>query len=131
MRLATELMELYLIRHGVAAERGDAYPDDTQRPLTHDGVAKVRQAGAGLTAVEIRFDLILTSPLMRARQTAQAFADALPEATPVEVVRSLSPGAAFAAVREDLARHPGATRIALVGHEPDMGRAVTRCRPRS
>ena len=119
-------MELYLIRHGVAAERGDAYPDDTQRPLTREGVAKVRKEGAGFTAFGIRFDLILTSPLVRARQTAEAFADALPEAMPVKVVSSLSPGAAFAAVREDLARHSGATRIALVGHEPDMGRLAAR-----
>lgn len=119
-------MDLYLIRHGLAAERGDAYPDDAKRPLTHEGVAKLRKEGAGLSALGVGFDLMLTSPLVRARQTAEALAKALPEPPAIEAVDSLAPGATFAAVREELARHSTVARLALVGHDPDLGRLAAR-----
>ena len=60
-----EQYELYLIRHGVAAERGESYPDDTKRPLTTKGIQRLRQAGKALVALDVTFDVILTSPLVR------------------------------------------------------------------
>ena len=59
-------MELYLIRHGLAAEPGETYPDDGKRPLTHDGIEKLGREAAALAALDITFDCILTSPLVRA-----------------------------------------------------------------
>ena len=58
-------LELYLVRHAVAAERGSEWPDDTARPLTPDGASKFRKAVAGLTAFGVEIDIIFTSPLVR------------------------------------------------------------------
>ena len=63
--MQTQQFELYLIRHGVAAERGENYPDDTKRPLTNEGVQKLRKEAKALVALDITFDVILTSPLVR------------------------------------------------------------------
>ncbi|HTL02756.1 MAG TPA: histidine phosphatase family protein, partial [Vicinamibacterales bacterium] len=71
-----EQFELYLIRHGLAAERGDQFPDDTKRPLTSRGIQRMKRAGKALVALDVAFDVILTSPLVRTRQTAEAVASA-------------------------------------------------------
>jgi phosphohistidine phosphatase len=68
------VLELYLIRHGVAAERGPDYPDDSKRPLTSKGVAALRREAKALNSLGVTFDLIITSPLTRTRQTADVFA---------------------------------------------------------
>jgi phosphohistidine phosphatase SixA len=60
--------ELYLIRHGVAAERGDAWPDDGKRPLTDAGATRMRKSMSGLTKAGIGFDVVLTSPLVPGRR---------------------------------------------------------------
>ncbi len=84
--------ELYLIRHGVAAERGENYPDDTKRPLTNEGVQKLRKEAKALVALDIIFDVILTSPLVRTRQTAEVIAAAFRNAPPIVNMASLAPG---------------------------------------
>jgi len=118
--------ELYLIRHGVAEERGDAWPDDTKRPLTDDGISRMRKATRGLAQLGVSFDLILTSPLVRARQTADILAAGL-EPTPVVMsVDALAPGGAYAALVTELAKHARRTRLALVGHEPGVGELAAR-----
>ena len=60
--------ELYLIRHGVAEERGSEWPDDAKRPLTDEGAMRLRKSARSLRQLEVIFDVILTSPLVRARQ---------------------------------------------------------------
>jgi phosphohistidine phosphatase len=72
------VLELYLIRHGIAAERGDDYPDDSKRPLTNDGISSLRKEVAALEIVDVAFDHIITSPLVRTKQTAEIFAQHLP-----------------------------------------------------
>ena len=64
------MLELYLIRHGVAEERGSDWPDDSQRPLTPDGIARLRKSARTLNALDIGFDQIVTSPLVRTRPTS-------------------------------------------------------------
>ena len=75
--MIAEQFELYLIRHGLAAERGENFPDDTKRPLTSRGIQRLQRAGKALAALDVDFDVILTSPLVRARQTAEAIAGTL------------------------------------------------------
>ena len=65
-----EQFELYLIRHGLAAERGDQFPDDSKRPLTSRGIQRLKRSGRALVALEVTFDVVLTSPLVRTHQTA-------------------------------------------------------------
>ena len=66
MTVARDL-ELYLVRHAPAAQRGPDWPDDGMRPLTPDGAEKFRKAVAGMAAFGVEIDLILTSPLVRCR----------------------------------------------------------------
>ena len=118
--------ELYLIRHGVAAERGDAWPEDAKRPLTDRGVRRLRKAAAALSALGVSFDVLLSSPLVRARQTAEILAEGLEPHPPVELSEALSPGASYSAVLDELGRHARRRRIALVGHEPGIGALAAR-----
>ena len=118
--------ELYLIRHGIAEERGDAWPDDTKRPLTERGIARLKKEARGLVRLGVAFDVVLTSSLMRARQTAEAVAGAFDPRPPIVPVESLAPGATYQAVLADLGKQSRRSRIALVGHEPGMGELAAR-----
>ena len=115
------LLELYLIRHGVAAERGKDWPDDSNRPLTPEGVARLRQVARGLNAIDVSFDQIVTSPLVRARQTADVFSEDLTSKPPVVTSDALAPAGTPAAVIQEITKHIRKARVALVGHEPNLG----------
>jgi phosphohistidine phosphatase len=117
--MADEEIQLYLVRHGIAAERGDAWPDDAKRPLTSRGIARMRREAAALARIDVAFDVVLTSPLARAKQTADVLAEHMPSKPGVVVVKSLAPGGRYHDLVEDLSRQHK-RRIALVGHEPDM-----------
>ena len=114
-------LELYLIRHGVAAERGEEYPDDSKRPLTTDGIARLRKEAKALDELGVQFDQILTSPLVRARQTADVFAETMKSKPPIAIIDALTPAGSPAAVMQDLGKYMRKASIALVGHEPNMG----------
>jgi phosphohistidine phosphatase len=118
--------ELYLIRHGVAEERGDAWPDDTKRPLSDDGVARMRKSARGLARLDVSIDVILTSPLVRARQTSDIVASAFDPRPSIVTIESLAPEGTFAALVGDLEKQARKTRIAIVGHEPGIGEIAAR-----
>ena len=119
-------LELYLIRHGVAAERGSDYPDDSKRPLTSEGIAKLRREAKALVALGVDFDQIISSPLVRTKQTADVFAQSLPSNPPVATSDSLAPAGTPTAVFQELSKHMRKGRIALVGHEPNIGELAAR-----
>ncbi len=114
-------ISLYLVRHGIAAERGPKWPDDAKRPLTHKGMARMRLIVRGLRALDPEIDLVLSSPLVRAMQTADILVEGLGSAPNFESTPVLAPGEPPAAVAAALATRLKARRIALVGHEPDLG----------
>ena len=118
--------ELYFVRHGLAEERGDAWPDDNKRPLTDDGMARMRKAVKGLSRIGVAVDVVLTSPLVRARQTADILAGGLDPRPSIVTIDSLAPAGSYAAVIHDLEKHARKCRIALVGHEPMMGELAAR-----
>jgi phosphohistidine phosphatase len=118
--------ELYLIRHGIAEEQGEAWPDDAKRPLTEEGISRVRKSARGLARLGVVFDAILTSPLVRTRQTADALASAFSVRPHIVAADSLAPGGTYQAVLADLEKHPRRSRIALVGHEPGIGELASR-----
>jgi phosphohistidine phosphatase len=107
-------VRIYLVRHAQAAS---GQPDEL-RPLTPDGRAAARELGNRLAADGLRPDAVLSSPLLRARETAAELARAL-GAEP-ETDERLSPGADAAALRAVVAGR-GET-IVVVGHQPDCGR---------
>jgi phosphohistidine phosphatase len=118
--------ELYLVRHGFAEERGDAWPDDTKRPLTDEGISRMRKGARGLARLGLSVEVVLTSPLVRARQTAEILAAALDPRPSLVNVDSLAPDGTHAALVVDLEKHARKTRIALVGHEPMIGKLTAQ-----
>ena len=119
-------LELFLVRHAIAADRGSDWPDDTVRPLTPDGAAKFRKSVAGLSAFGVEIDIVFTSPLVRCRQTADILADGLPGKPRVHPIDALAPGGGQTAVIAEVSRIAKRPRIALVGHEPDMGHLAAK-----
>lgn len=113
--------ELYVVRHAIAAERGADWPDDDKRPLTEKGIARFRDSLAGLTWLDVVLDEIFTSPLVRAKQTADLLAAEISGRPPVKLLAALAPGHAPEEVMTQLARVAKRRRIALVGHEPGLG----------
>ena len=113
-------IELYLVRHAVAEERGPRWPDDAKRPLTKEGITKFRQVVRGFAALDPEIQLVLTSPFVRAAQTAELLVAGLEPRPKIQTLDALAPGGASRAVAAALA---GARqrRIACVGHEPDLG----------
>lgn len=118
--------ELYLIRHGVAEARGDAWPDDTKRPLSDAGISRMRKATRGLDELGVACDVVLTSPLVRARQTAEIVSAGLDGHPPIVVVEALAPGGSYTALMADIGEHAKRRHIALVGHEPGIGELAAR-----
>ena len=118
--------ELYFIRHGLAEDRGDAWPDDAKRPLTDEGMSRMRKAARGLARLGVSVEIVLTSPLVRARQTAEIVAAGLDPRPSLVNTDSLAPDGSYAAVVADLEKHARKSRIALVGHEPMMGELAAR-----
>ncbi len=118
---------LYLIRHGVAAERGEEYPDDSKRPLTAQGISRLRKEAQALDALGVTFDQIITSPLVRTRQTADVFAESLKAQAGGRDVRRAGArrhaGGGDAGTRQARARR-AASRSS--GHEPNLGELAAR-----
>ncbi len=109
-------MRLYLVRHAEAA----AGEPDELRPLTAKGRQQARELGARLAAEGAAGATVLTSPLLRARETGEEVARAL-GTDPVPDER-LAPGATAADIREAVADHGDV--VVAIGHQPDCGRAA-------
>ena len=118
--------QLFLIRHGVAEERGDAWPEDAKRPLSEDGIERFQKSARGLARLDVWIDVVLMSPLVRARQTADIVASAFDPRPSIITIESLAPGGSYASLVADLEKHGRKARIALVGHEPGIGELGAR-----
>lgn len=120
-------MDLYLLRHAIAVERGTpGFEADHLRPLIADGRVKMERIAAGMAALELRFDAILTSPYVRAEQTAEIAAAALGQRKKLRHEPALqadrSPQEFVARLAGKLAEHQ---RILAVGHEPFLSSLAT------
>jgi phosphohistidine phosphatase len=119
-------LEVYLIRHGVAEARGEEYPDDSKRPLTSEGMARLRREAKGLDALDVVFAQIVTSPLVRTRQTADVLSESMKAKAPIVNSDALAPAGTPGAVIQELAKYAKKGSVALVGHEPNMGELAAR-----
>lgn len=115
------MAELLLLRHGIAEERSPDRPDFA-RALTRRGVERTRAVLARLVALDLVCDQLLTSPLRRAHQTAE-LAVAAGLAPGLRVAEALAPGGDALPLLQQAA---GVGRLALVGHEPDLGDLAAR-----
>jgi phosphohistidine phosphatase len=119
-------VQLLLIRHAPAEERevhARSGQDDRERPLTERGRARMQRAARALPGLVPALDVIATSPLRRARETAEIVARAYGGPEPA-LVSALAPGARPAELAEWLAARAGAAAVAAGGHEPDLGHAI-------
>lgn len=116
-------MKLLLLRHGIAVEPGTpGYERDRDRPLTTEGQRKVRLVARALDRLELTPNVILTSPLLRARQTASLVAEVLERTQHLHDCPPLALGDPPAAVLTFLKKHhASAGCVMLVGHQPDLG----------
>ena len=118
-----KFLELCFFRHGIAVERDDpSVTSDAERPLTDDGARKTRAAAEGLKRLDASYDKILTSPWLRAKQTAEILAEVLALPTPEELPQ-LAGDQTPSDLVDALGRHHG-RRTLLVGHEPLLSATV-------
>jgi phosphohistidine phosphatase len=121
-------MRVLLIRHAIAeprTEEGGSQPDDRLRELTPKGRRRMKRAARGLRAIEPQIDILATSPLARAAQTAAIVARAYDDLE-VTNVGELAAGAGADGAQEWLRSVEIDGTVALVGHEPDLGELATR-----
>jgi phosphohistidine phosphatase len=120
-------MQLLVVRHGIAVEREEwakEHSDDRGRPLTDEGKKKMKECAKGLRALVPRLDVLVTSPLTRALQTAAILAKVYDKGEPV-VVDALSPGQHPPALATWLRTQGTQKTVAIVGHEPGLGATVS------
>lgn len=121
------VMELFLLRHGLAVERGThGFEDDSSRPLTPKGRRQMRKISAAMKRLTPDLDLVLSSPLVRAKQTAEIVARRLKLEKSLKFSNALAPGGTAPVLLRQLQREkPAPAKVLLVGHEPDLSRLVS------
>ena len=117
-------MNLYLLRHGIAVDPS-ASSKDAERPLTSKGRRRLAQIAGAMQAFRLSYDLILTSPYVRAEQTAGIVARALKLRKKLEFFDALTPGGNPQALIQHLnGLRPKPKNVLLVGHEPYLSKLV-------
>ena len=118
-------MNLYLLRHGLAVEPGTpGFERDADRPLIPKGERKVEKIADAMEALDLSFDLILSSPYLRARQTAEIAAKGLNLRKKLEFSEALIPSGSVRKLIEHLGHLP-AEDVLLVGHEPYLSELIS------
>ena len=117
-------MRLLIIRHAVAVPRGTPDMEDDARPLTPKGRKRFREAARGLANVIQRPDALLSSPLPRARETAEIAAKAWGKVKVTDT--STLAGGTFEQLAVELAPFGPNDTVAVVGHEPDLSDLLAR-----
>jgi phosphohistidine phosphatase len=113
-------MKLYVIRHAIAIERGGGIAEE-DRYLTPRGRESFRLNANAFAKKGVILDCIVTSPLVRCVQTADILAEALTFSGELMVSRDLAPGFDLQGLFRIIASCAGAQKIAIIGHEPDLG----------
>ncbi len=117
-------MWIHLLRHGIAFDREDPRcPPDPQRPLTDKGVTRTRAVATGLRRIGLEIDAILTSPYLRARQTADIVHDALAPEVPLKQLSSLVPDGEPATILKAIVAKKFDAPL-CVGHAPSLDALV-------
>jgi phosphohistidine phosphatase len=121
-------MNLFILRHGIAVERDSkSFPDDSRRPLTLKGEDRIRLVCDAIQGLDVSFDQILSSPFLRARQTADIVASELNLRNVLCFRDELKPGGDFkATIRQINLLRPAPENVLLVGHEPDLSILISQ-----
>lgn len=120
-------MNLFLLRHGIAAESDPArYPDDSLRPLTAPGQQRLREIARALRLLDLGIDLIWCSPYLRTRQTADETSKILGLEDRLETQDQLAPDGDTSKLLIELAAlKPDPDNVLLIGHEPYLSRLLS------
>ncbi len=116
-------MKLFFLRHGLAGEKSAWHGDDAKRPLTTEGITKMKRTAKTLAALDLNLDVIVTSPLVRAKQTAEIVAKKFK--CPLVEDQRLALGFNDNQLKEILLDHPETSNVMLVGHEPDFSETIS------
>ena len=117
-------MDLYILRHGKAEPYGQEYPSDHLRPLMEKGKKRTKRSVKGMKAVDVNVDLIVSSPILRARQTAEIVHKGLGLAEPIEFSDALASGS-VTGVMSAVQAYYSYDGVMLVGHEPTLSELIS------
>lgn len=118
-------MDIYFLRHASAGQYDPAGNDD-KRPIDKTGEQQSHDVGRALAALDLKLDVIISSPLTRAMQTAEIAAAELGHKGKIVIDGALRPEASYEQFEELLARHGKKKAIMVVGHNPSMTDFLTR-----
>jgi phosphohistidine phosphatase len=117
-------MRCYFLRHGLAVDAGEWSGADFDRPLTRQGLERMTLAAKTIAALRLDVEIIITSPLIRAKQTATIVAKRLKLEDRLVEDERLAGGFGSSELAEILAEHRTADAVLLVGHEPGLSRII-------
>lgn len=122
-------MNVFILRHGIASDPGEdglaKDLPDAERPLSARGKQRLWRITEAMRTMELKFDAVVSSPLLRARQTAQIVTEALELRRKLILTEQLAPAGSPQLLIEQLnARGPRLKNILLVGHEPYLGKLI-------
>ena len=118
-------MDCMLLRHGIAVERDEWEGPDADRPLTERGAKRVAQVAAGLNRLDVQPTHVLSSPLIRAIETAKIMHRSLQVRSAVQIVEELLPDAPPNGLLSFLRDLPPESCVLCIGHEPHLGLAAS------
>ena len=119
-------MELYFLRHGIAVEyREGKFNSDSERPLTKEGIVRMKESLHGMKRIGLSFDHVFSSPYVRAMQTAEIVAKSLSQKPP-KATDALSPRGTFKDVIKLIQNFEGDAKVLFVGHQPCLGETISQ-----
>jgi phosphohistidine phosphatase len=119
------MMDCVLLRHGIAVERDEREGPDADRPLTERGAKRVAQVAGGLKRLDVEPTHVLSSPLIRAIETAKIAHSSLRVGSAVQIVGELLPDAPPDRLLSFLRDLPPESCVLCVGHEPHLGMSAS------
>ncbi len=120
-------MDLYFLRHGEAGKKDDWTGQDRERPLTEEGIERMKEVASTIAAMRLGVELILSSPLVRAQQTAEIVARALRPHALLRADARLAPGFGSDELAQVIRENNDRKALMLVGHEPDFTETIAAC----
>lgn len=121
------MLELYIIRHGLAGRSLEDEKMDAERPLKKKGKSKMKEIAKGLKEKKIYFDMVVSSPLLRSKESAEIVNEFCGQTEEVTVTDLLKPDSSFNDLINFLNKLKKSKKIAIVGHEPFLSGFASYC----
>ncbi|MBA2728071.1 MAG: phosphohistidine phosphatase SixA [Parachlamydiaceae bacterium] len=121
------MVQLFMIRHGLAGNSLEDEAMDEERPLTKKGKEKMKEIAKGMKKMKMHFDIVLTSPLLRSRETAEIIHAYCGRNEEPMVTELLSPYSSYKSLIRLLNKHKESSSLALIGHEPFLSGFASYC----